>query len=96
MTPEEMKEMRDQLHAEYLAEGQAYPDFETYLACALRHMERMFADNSRLTVIVKKFVKEQRITCPEAICQSDRVIENAYGLIDELCEVVGYLDEEEE
>lgn len=46
--------------------------------------------------IVENFIKKQRIYCGETIYQTDRVIENAYEFIHELCEVVGYekLDEE--
>lgn len=40
--------------------------------------------------IVRNFIEEQKITCPETIVQSDRVVENAYDLIEELCDVVGY------
>lgn len=44
--------------------------------------------------IVKKFVKEQEISCPETIYQCDWVIENAYSFIEELCNVVGYNEED--
>ena len=43
-----------------------------------------------------KFIDEQRITCPEAVYQTDRVIENAYQFIEQVCELVGYKDEEDE
>lgn len=42
--------------------------------------------------IVEDFIKKQEITCAETIWQSDWVIENAYKLIEDLCEVVGYYD----
>lgn len=44
----------------------------------------------QLTAIVRAFVEKHRISCPEIIYQTDYVIENAYGLIEELCDVVGY------
>ena len=44
----------------------------------------------KLREIVEKFVKKQKISCPETIYQSDRVIENAYEFIKELCNEVGY------
>lgn len=45
---------------------------------------------------VKSFIKDQRITCPETICQTDRVIENAYEFIEKLCDIVGYhIDEDD-
>lgn len=49
-----------------------------------------------LTKIVEKFILDQQIHCEENIYQSDRVIINAYEFIQELCDVVGYLPEEED
>lgn len=49
-----------------------------------------------LTKIVEKFILDQQIHCEEDIYQSDRVIINAYEFIQELCDVVGYLPEEED
>lgn len=43
-----------------------------------------------LLTIVRAFVTRQTITCPETIYQTDRVIENAYEFIEELCDVAGY------
>ena len=40
--------------------------------------------------IVKRFIEEQRITCPEVIYQTDRVAEKSLEFIQELCEQVGY------
>lgn len=40
----------------------------------------------------KAFIEKQKITCPEAIYQSDRVIENAYEFIEGVCDIVGYLE----
>lgn len=42
--------------------------------------------------IVEDFIKKQEIACAETIWQTDWVIENAYKLIEDLCEVVGYYD----
>ena len=47
-------------------------------------------DKTRL--ITEKFVKDNKITCPETISQVDRVIVNAYDFIEELCDEVGYMD----
>ena len=41
------------------------------------------------------FVQRMRISCPETIYQTDRVIENAYEFIEGICERVGYVDNEE-
>jgi len=50
----------------------------------------------KLEEIVRKFVEEYRISCPETIHQTDRVIENAYQLIEELVDVVGYYEDSDE
>lgn len=42
------------------------------------------------------FITKQRITCPETIYQSDRVIENAYEFIEQICDVVGYAEYKDE
>lgn len=39
---------------------------------------------------IVKFIQDNDITCPETIAQTDRVIENAYAFITELCDIVGY------
>jgi hypothetical protein len=36
------------------------------------------------------FVEENKISCPEAVCQCDWVITNAYEFIEDICDVVGY------
>jgi hypothetical protein len=47
-------------------------------------------DMTELYKICLEFIEKQKITCPETIYQSDRVIRNAYEFIQEICEVVGY------
>jgi hypothetical protein len=42
---------------------------------------------------VKRFVTEHRISCPEAICQNDDVIVDAYEFIENLVNIVGYYEE---
>lgn len=49
----------------------------------------------KLTQIVKKFIQEQDIGCPETIYQCDSVILNALPFIEELIEVVGYYESKE-
>ena len=49
----------------------------------------------QLWKVVEKFVKDQQISCPECVCQSDKVIENAYEFIGECCDIVGYYKCEE-
>lgn len=52
------------------------------------------AVEAKLTVIVKQFIADQKIRAPETIHQTDRVIENAYEFIEQLCDVVGYHKDE--
>ena len=49
-----------------------------------------------LLKLCEKFIEEQRISCPECIHQTDRVIENAYDLIEDICNIVGYFEYEDE
>jgi len=54
----------------------------------------------KLWDLCQSFVKDQKVSCSECVWQSDRVIENAYELIDKMCKLVGFFkdpdDEEEE
>lgn len=45
----------------------------------------------KLWTLCEDFIKENEITCPETISQTDRVIENAYEFIDEICKILGYV-----
>lgn len=53
-------------------------------------------DMEKLWQIVDKFIADQQIYCEEDVFQSDRVIENGYELIADLCGVVGYLPYEDD
>lgn len=46
--------------------------------------------------VAKKFVEDQEIGCADTIHQCDWVIEHAYEFIEEVCEVVGYKEYEDE
>jgi hypothetical protein len=50
----------------------------------------------KLYQIVADFIDEQNIWGDECVYQCDRVIENAYVFIAQLCDVVGYKELEEE
>lgn len=50
-------------------------------------------ETDKLIALCKKFVVDQEITCSESVYQSDRVIENAYEFIEEICNIVGYYEE---
>jgi hypothetical protein len=42
------------------------------------------------------FIETQNIYSRETVYQTDRVIENAYVFIADICEIVGYVDYEDE
>lgn len=44
----------------------------------------------RLHKLVEGFIERNEIYSPETIYQMDHVIEDAYGFIEQLCDVVGY------
>jgi len=46
----------------------------------------------QLWKVCQNFIKDQRISCPETVHQSDRVIENAYDFIARVCEIVGFYE----
>lgn len=54
------------------------------------------ARKARLWKVCEDFIKAQRIGSAETIYQSDRVIENAYEFIDNVCGVVGFEREEDD
>lgn len=50
---------------------------------------------AKLWSICMQFIQDQNISCEETIHQCDWVIENAYGLIQDICDVVGYHEDDE-
>lgn len=54
------------------------------------------AQLKKLWAAVTAFVDRHDISCGEVVYQSDRVIENAYELVNELAQVVGYAQVEED
>lgn len=42
----------------------------------------------------KTFIQEQQIYCSESVYQMDHVIENAYEFIEDICEIVGYAEQD--
>ena len=42
-----------------------------------------------------QFIDEQEISCAASVSQRDNIIENAYGFIEEICDIVGYYNEED-
>jgi hypothetical protein len=56
----------------------------------------MMNKEQKLFELCQKFIHNQRITCSEDIYQSDRVIENAYTFIEDICDIVGYMETDDE
>lgn len=56
----------------------------------------MQTSEKRLLKLCKRFIKEQDISCSETIYQTDRVSENALEFIEDIAEIVGYVEEEED
>jgi hypothetical protein len=50
----------------------------------------------QLFELCKKFIEDQSIGCAETIYQTDWVIENAYEFIEDICDIVGYDNSEED
>lgn len=44
----------------------------------------------------QKFISDQGITVPETIYQTDRIILNACELIEDICDIVGYKEREDD
>lgn len=42
------------------------------------------------------FIEKQNIYCRETVYQTDRVIENSYEFVADICEIVGYVDHDDE
>ena len=57
--------------------------------------EPSVAEMAALWNVCLKFIEEQNISCEETIWQCDWVIENAYNLIGDICNVVGYNEDDE-
>lgn len=45
--------------------------------------------------LVREFIKDNQISCAEAVTQSDSVIQNSYEFIEKLCDVAGYHEDGE-
>jgi hypothetical protein len=57
------------------------------------NLVRYAKKRSSLVKLCKKFVDDNKITCEECISQTDRVIENAYEFIANICDIVGYYED---
>lgn len=55
-----------------------------------------FRNLAKMKAIIQNFVEKHDISCAEVIYQFDDVIENAYEFIQELVELVGYKETEDD
>ena len=46
--------------------------------------------DEELESLCKKFIEDNKIYSAETIYQADRVIENAYFLIEDICKILGF------
>lgn len=51
---------------------------------------------NQLLDLCEQFIKDNKIDCAEVVYQNDRVIRNAYEFIEEICEIVGYDESEDD
>ena len=59
-------------------------------------LEPTYAELLALWGVCMKFIDEQNIGCVETIYQTDWVIENAYEFVEDVCNVVGYKEYEDD
>ncbi len=52
--------------------------------------------DAELFDLCRDFIKDNEITCSETIYQSDKIEANALDLIEQICELIGYYEEDEE
>lgn len=52
--------------------------------------------DAELFDLCKDFIKDNKITCAESIYQSNSIEANALDLIEQICDVIGYYEEDEE
>ena len=55
----------------------------------------MIDKKEALWELCQKFIEDNGIYCPETVYQTDHVIENAYEFIEDICNIVGYKEEDE-
>ncbi len=56
----------------------------------LREIAAAVMKTEQLWALCRKFVDDNKISCPEAVCQNDHVIEHAYDFIAEVAKLIGY------
>lgn len=67
-----------------------------FVLASYEHMADLMEAHIKLWQVCAQFIEAQNISCAESVYQTDRVIENAYEFIEQVCDIVGYVDLEEE
>ncbi len=83
----------DSMNEKSLFDGENLQDCEYKSHFSQKQRGFNILKGSRLLTLCEKFIEENNICCPETIHQTDWVIENAYELIEGICEIVGYKEE---
>jgi len=86
-----VESMAAQLQARMGTDGTLLRTHAETLAANVAENEEKLA---RLTI--KRFLETHNVTCAETIYQTDKVIENATGLIEDLADIVGYPKDKDE
>jgi hypothetical protein len=68
----------------------------SFVLASYEHMHAELLEARKLWQVCEQFVTDQNISCAETVYQTDRVIENAYAFIEQVCDVVGYVNMEDE
>lgn len=67
-----------------------------FLLASYEQIHAELTEARKLWQVCAQFIQAQNISCAETVYQTDRVIENAYEFIEQVCDVVGYVDLEDE
>lgn len=59
-------------------------------------MTRELRKEEKLLALCEQFVQDNKISCEDAVYQSDRVMENATDLVADICRIVGYWEWDED
>ena len=59
-------------------------------------LKEKIAKGEKLVLTLEEFRDKHNITCPETIYQSDRVIVDAYELIEKCVDIIGYAKYEDD
>lgn len=85
----------EQCLAEALADSHNWQNVVGEITSQLLSKDKEVERLKKLEDICKSFVSQMEIRCAETIFQCDRVITNAYDFIENVCDCIGYHQDEE-